>query len=89
MGSGSYTFMLIIATPILTGNLKLLEPLFGSIMNFILGFGNFPSPLSILGSIIVGVGIYYLTKGYEIQELEDRLNEDILEMQDSNVIYVP
>ena len=80
--------MLIIATPLLTGNLKLLEPLFGAILNFILGLGNFPPILSILGSIIVGIGIYYLNKGLEEHDIENKMAEDMLEMEDSNIIVV-
>lgn len=63
--------MLIIATPILTGNLKLLEPLFAEILSFILGLGNFPTFLSLVGSATVGFGIYYMVIGNEKQETED------------------
>lgn len=90
MGSGSFTFMLIIATPILTGNLKLLEPLFGSILSFVFGLGHFPSIVSIIGSVTVGFGIYYMNWGFEEQNIENKMTDDLLEveLEDSNVIVV-
>jgi len=88
MGVGSYTFMLLIATPLLTGNLKLLEPLFGEILNFILGFGHIPELFPLIGSLIVGVGIYYLNLGYEDKTIWESVADSLIELDDSKVVIV-
>ena len=79
--------MLIFASPPMTGNLKLLEPVFGEFLNFLFGFtSKFPSVFLLLGSLVVGIGIFIINKGYNDKSITDERPSVLIEMEDSNLI---
>jgi hypothetical protein len=62
-GSVGYVISLIFFSPIVCSNSLLLEPFFAQTLGCLMGIDNYPGILTVIGTVVVLVGVFELEQG--------------------------
>lgn len=67
LGSAGYVICLLFFSPLVCTNAFLLQPYVAQILGYAFGIDSFPGFLTILGTLMTGVGIYCIDRGSRVK----------------------